>query len=164
MSVFREATPGCRLEPVGARRVIRGYGDSDIEDVIRVWRCASRIAHPFLTREFMSVEEERIRNVYMPTVQSHVCEDHGQIVGFIAMMGNEIGALFVLPEQHGRGVGSALVDTVRALHETLEVEVFEANTIGRSFYEKYGFELIDRHIHDETGQPSMRLRYRASSP
>jgi putative acetyltransferase len=41
----------------------------------------------------------------------------------------------------------------------LEVEVFKANTIGRSFYEKYGFRLIEELVDAETGQPVLKLRY-----
>lgn len=37
--------------------------------------------------------------------------------------------------------------------------MFEANAIGRSFYEAYGFEPVDRRINEETGYPELRLRY-----
>jgi putative acetyltransferase len=46
----------------------------------------------------------------------------------------------------------------------LELDVFEENSIGRRFYETYGFDLVDRHFHDETGQPLLRLRLRRQMP
>ena len=46
----------------------------------------------------------------------------------------------------------------RALRDSLTVEVFEANEIGRAFYGSRGFELIGRRIHEATEQPLLRLR------
>ena len=139
--------------------MIREYGDSDIEDVLEVWLRASRVAHPFLSEEFLTAEREAIYNVHMPEAQSWVCEEDGEVVGFIALMGSEVGAIFVDPEKQGQGIGRALMDTARTLHETLELEVFEANHIGRSFYDKYGFVVISQHVHEESGQPALRMRY-----
>ena len=43
-------------------------------------------------------------------------------------------------------------------HNELEVEVFERNKIGRAFYDKYGFTLIKKFTHDESGEKVLRLR------
>ncbi|KAA3658435.1 MAG: GNAT family N-acetyltransferase [Chloroflexi bacterium] len=69
----------------------------------------------------------------------------------LSAMDNEVGSIFVQPEFQGRGIGRALMDKAQALHRNLEVEVFEANPIGRRFYASYGFELLSKKIHDETG-------------
>ena len=56
------------------------------------------------------------------------------------------------------GIGRALMDQARASRPFLELDVFEANSIGRRFYEAYGFRQVDRHIHEETEQNVLRLR------
>ena len=85
--------------------------------------------------------------------------DSGErVVGFVSLMGNEIGALFVAPAFHGQGIGRALVDHARELRGEMEVEVFQANAIGRSFYDRYGFEFCEEKRHEATGQTLLRLR------
>ena len=51
------------------------------------------------------------------------------------------------------------MDKANELHSSLEVEVFKANAIGRKFYSKYGFELLEEKHHESTGQPLLRLRF-----
>ena len=139
--------------------VIREYRDADIDQILDVWMRASEIAHPFLTDEFLAEENDNIRNIYMPKADTWVYEEGERIVGFIALLGNEVGAIFVLPDMQGRGIGRALMDLAREQHDTLELDVFKANPIGRGFYQRYGFVQIDEHVHEESGQPSLRLRF-----
>ncbi len=139
--------------------MIREYRDDDLDQILEVWYHASKVAHPFLTEEFLAVERENILNVHMPKASTWVHEDAGRVVGFIALIGNEVGAIFVSPKMQGRGIGQALMNLARDQHDTLELDVFEANSLGRGFYEKYGFIQIGRSVHQESGQPCLRLRY-----
>ncbi len=50
------------------------------------------------------------------------------------------------------------MDLARDRHDTLELDVFEANSIGRAFYAKYGFIEIGQSVHQESGQRCLRLR------
>lgn len=140
---------------------IRPYTAADLARVISAWENAARIAHPFVTEDFMDRERRKIPDLYLPNADTWVAEVEGTVVGFIAMMGNEVGAIFVEPDHQGRGVGQALMNKVRTLHDELEVEVFEANHIGRRFYERYGFTSLGRHFDKETGQTLLRLRLKA---
>ena len=49
------------------------------------------------------------------------------------------------------------MDKAQELHGDLVVDVFEKNTVGRAFYAKYGFELIEDKIHEQTGEKVLRL-------
>jgi len=142
---------------------IRKYENKDINEVLSAWENASKVAHPFLSNAFLEEERTNIQNVYMPVAETWVYELDGRVVGIIALMENEVGAIFVQPAFHGRGVGKALMDKAQSLHASLEVEVFEENPIGRRFYEKYGFELLSRKVHDETGQALLRLKFTPSN-
>lgn len=138
--------------------MIRQYESRDLDDLLSVWASASELAHPFLSGEFLATERETIANVHLPKAETWVFEKAGRVVGFVSLLGNEVGAIFVDPEHHGTGIGRALMDKARALRGELEVEVFKANGIGRGFYAKYGFEPIGEKVHEETGHEVLRLR------
>ena len=137
--------------------IVRNYTDDDLDAVLFAWEDASRVAHPFLTEEFMDTERYNIPNVYLPNAETWVVEQNGLVTGFIALLGNEIGAIFVRADHHGTGAGRALMDKAKQLHQDLEVDVFEANTIGRKFYAACGFTSLSDSIHEPTGQPVLRL-------
>jgi putative acetyltransferase len=65
---------------------------------------------------------------------------------------------FVAPKHQNEGIGHALLDHVAGTRPYLEVEVFEANTIGRRFYDAYGFQVLEEAVDDTTGLPVLRLR------
>ncbi|PCI79349.1 MAG: GNAT family N-acetyltransferase [SAR86 cluster bacterium] len=139
--------------------IIRHYVEGDLEGVLSSWESASKIAHPFLKEEFLETERYNIPNVYMPNADTWVAEVKGNVVGFIALIGNEVGAIFLDPKFQGIGIGKALMDKAQELHGTLEVEVFKANSIGRKFYGRYGFEFLAESTHEPTNQGVLRLKF-----
>ena len=141
---------------------IRQYEKSDLEDILNSWEVATRLAHEFMTDEFIAQERKNVADIYMPNTDTWVAEIDGEVQGFIALMGNEVGAIFLQPDFHGKGVGKALMDKAQELHEELEVEVFEKNTIGRKFYSLYGFKHLEKKLHEPTGQPVLRLKFTAN--
>ena len=141
---------------------IRQYNTSDLEAVLSSWESATRLAHPFMTEEFLAQERKNTAELYLPNTDTWVIEIDGEVAGFIALMGNEIGGLFLLPEYHGKGAGKALTDKAQDLHGDLEVEVFSENSIGRNFYSKYGFELLEEKLHEPTGRQVLRLKFTAN--
>ncbi|MFK7804150.1 MAG: GNAT family N-acetyltransferase [Anaerolineae bacterium] len=138
---------------------LRKYGETDLDDVLSAWENASHVGHPFLTKTFIASEKDNVANMYMPNANSWVAVDQNRVVGFISMVGNEVGGLFVQPAYHGRGVGWTLMNKAQKNHGDLEVEVFEKNAIGRKFYERYGFELIETKMHEETSNRLLRLKF-----
>ena len=144
--------------------MIRAYRPRDRTSILEVWAAASALAHPFLPEAFVAAERRSIADVHLPAAETWVWEIDGRVVGFIAMLGNEIGGLFVDPEHQGRGIGRALVDHVRASRDRLEVEVFEDNRIGRAFYAAYGFAEDHEDVHAATGFAVLRLSLNGPVP
>ncbi len=136
---------------------IRKYNDTDCEAVIEIWYAASLVATPFLSDEFLTWEREQIREVWMPSAETWVFETEGSVVGFIALLDNEVGAIFVHPEAQGRGVGRALMDHAASTRDSLYLDVFKENAIGRRFYDRYGFKYQFEHVQEKTGRTQMRL-------
>jgi putative acetyltransferase len=142
--------------------IIRQYDAADLSGVLSSWENASKLAHPFLTEEFLDKERYNIPNVYLPNAETWVAEIDNKVIGFIALIGSEVGAIFVEPDFHGTGIGRALMDRAQELRGDLEVEVFQSNSIGRNFYSRYGFLPLTEKIHEETGNRILRLKYTAS--
>jgi putative acetyltransferase len=143
--------------------VIREYQAADCVDVLNVWARASAVAHPFLPSEFLDRERQRIPTAYLPLAKTWVWEAERHVVGFLSLIGHEVGALFVDPASHRSGIGRALIDRACDLRGDIEVKVFAKNQLARSFYAKVGFVLVDQAVHGETGFDLMRLRLAANN-
>lgn len=138
---------------------IRQYQSSDLESVLDAWEVATRLAHQFMSDDFIAQERINVATIYIPNTDTWVADVDGCVQGFIALIGNEIGAIFLQPDYHGRGIGKALMDKAQELHDDLEVEVFKENSIGRKFYMHYGFKLVEEKFHEPTSQQLLRLKY-----
>lgn len=142
------------------RTMIRKYQSADFKQMIHAWRSASELATPFLDEAFLEQEELNIRDIYIPNTETWVYDLDGTVVGFIALAGNEVGAIFLDPVHHGKGIGRQLMDHAAKLHKHLVLDVFKENKVGQRFYFRYGFEIIREHLHEETGKMLLRLEYK----
>ncbi len=137
--------------------MIRKHVENDLEQIMKIWDASSTLAHPFLHSAFVEKVKTDMRNIYIPDSETWVYENNIGVIAFISMIDDEIGGLFVLPQNQSSGTGTKLLNYVSQLHEKLEVEVFEKNKIGRSFYNKYGFKIIKEYMHEESGEKVLRL-------
>ena len=140
--------------------MIREYRPEDEEAVLGVWYDSAQVAYPFWAPEMFDVERQAIAEHYLPRAETYVFERTGAVVGFISLLGTEVGGLFVRPQYHREGIGRALMDEARASRDHLELDVFEANVIGRAFYERYGFRVIGERVDEAMGLRVLRLGLR----
>ncbi|MEP3245363.1 MAG: GNAT family N-acetyltransferase [Sneathiella sp.] len=138
--------------------MMRHYTEEDTDALLEIWRKANTLAHPFLEEAFVKQVAKDMRCIYLPNAETWVMEEEGRPIGFIALVKDEIGGLFLDPDFHGNGFGKALVDHALSLKGTLSVEVFEKNRIGRRFYERYGFIETDRYLHDLSAEVTLKMR------
>ena len=131
--------------------MIRKYEPKDLGELLDVWHDASQIAHPFWTHDLFEQERRDISQKFLPIAETWVFEREGRVVGFISLLGNEVGGIFVAPARHGQGIGRTLMDHARASRDHLKLEVFEANKIGRAFYDAYGFAVVGERMDEKTG-------------
>ncbi|TWT90191.1 putative N-acetyltransferase YjaB [Pseudobythopirellula maris] len=140
--------------------MIRPYQEDDLPRLLAVWEEATVLAHPFMDEAFRSEAKRQIAEVFMPITENWVWDAPDRpVAGFVAMLGDEVGGLFVAPELQRQGAGRALLDHVAEPRDALELDVFAVNAVGRAFYQKYGFRLTEEKVHDETGQQVLRLRW-----
>lgn len=138
--------------------MIRPYQDDDLAALLDAWHRASEAAHPFLSEAFFEAERHQIAHEWLPMSETQVYVVGGRVVGFLSLVDNEVGGLFVHPDFQRQGIGRALMDSARAARPYLELTVFEANSQGRRFYEAYGFREVERVAEGVEGHPELRLR------
>lgn len=142
--------------------MIRKYKDSDVDAVVSVWRTASDLAHPFLSKAFQDKEQGNVRNVYPQFAQIWVKEIDGKTVGFIALIENEVGAIFLDPKLHGQGLGREMMDYAIQQKGSVTLDVFKENALGRRFYDRYGFVAIKEYQHADSGQMTVTMAFVSS--
>ena len=67
--------------------MIREYEDKDLEELLDAWYSASKVAHPFLSEEFLEQERKNIAEIHLQNAETWVYELNGAVVGFIALIG-----------------------------------------------------------------------------
>ncbi|WP_343081405.1 GNAT family N-acetyltransferase [Ostreiculturibacter nitratireducens] len=145
---------GLRLRPYEA--------DRDLEGCMSLWRAASEAGHPFLDAATLDADAAVIRDTYMPAAEITVAERDGAVIGFIALLGDLVGGLFVDPAAHRSGAGRALIGEALRHKGRLAVEVYEANAGARAFYAACGFAETGRRDTDDHGRALPLIRMTAT--
>ena len=142
---------------------LRQSTDADHGRLFEIWESAVRATHHFLSPADFDFFARMVRDEYLPSRRFIVAVDHeDRAAGFLGATGNEIEALFVDADHHGRGIGSLLLGDMLRKPGKLFVEVNEQNPGARGFYERLGFRTIDRMPLDATGRPYPILRMERS--
>ena len=137
--------------------MIREYNTDDTDALITIWDKAEPLAHPFLSDEVRDQVRRDTVNFYLPNAETWVLENDSAPVGFIAMIGTEIGGLFLDPSEQGKGLGRHMVDHIVAIKGPLTVEVFKDNKIGLPFYRRYGFVVTGEGVFDASGDETFKM-------
>lgn len=138
--------------------MIRPFEPDDTDAVIGVWLASTIPGQSFLPEAHWRDLEPVVREVLLPSADTWIFEDRGEVVAFLALLGDLIGGLFTLPDQQGRGRGTALVEHARSMHDPMFVEVFQANDAAVGFYRSLGFVDDERRLDEESGLELLTLR------
>ena len=129
--------------------------------IMTIWLTAAIKAHPFIARSYWMRRFDAVKNNCLPFVQTYVYIENDRVVGFISVKdGGFIGALFVDVRHQRRGIGSALMHHVQALHSELALSVYKRNIRAVAFYKKVGFIVQNEHTDIDTGEQEYLMRWR----
>jgi len=86
------------------------------------------------------------------TDSAWVAEIDTKVVGFCERDhdGNNIGALYVVPEARNNGIGKGLLDAAKENCEIIIVWAYEVNKEARRFYQREGLVEFDREVDEDT--------------
>jgi GNAT superfamily N-acetyltransferase len=134
---------------------------------------AEGIAHTFIASlesltflpEIHTRDEHRrfITEVVPRDHELWVAEEDGRIVGLAALGASTLGHLYVHPDVHGRGIGSALLEKTKELRSGgFTLWTFPANERACRFYERHGLRVIELGdgSGNEEGLPDVRYEWR----
>lgn len=132
---------------------LRPASSADHDDLVRVWRRAVEATHDFLTPDDVDALQHDVARYLPRTPRLLVADLDGRSVGFVGSDGDAVEMLFVDPDAHGRGVGTALLETALADRGAARVDVNEQNPGAHAFYAARGFTLVGRSALDDEGRP-----------
>lgn len=142
---------------------IRAYDEAkDLSALLTIWFEASRLAHAFIGEQRLKEQRVLIEEKYLPNAETWVACLEGAPVGFVSLLDNFVGGLFVAPNRQGLGIGRALIDHALALKGELELEVYTENAQAFRFYNSQGFIELSRRAEDDEGLPFENARMRMS--
>ncbi|WP_440658431.1 GNAT family N-acetyltransferase [Ensifer adhaerens] len=133
--------------------MIRAYRAADLEELSAIWFEASITAHAFVGEARLREQRLLIETVYLPNAETWVAIRGGEPAGFVSLLDDFIGGLFVSPRHQGAGIGRLLVSHALQLKGQLRLEVYTANSQAYAFYENLGFEEQSRRSEDDEGLP-----------
>ena len=134
--------------------VLRDASAADVETLYAIQRAGSLAAfarifpparYPFPDDAVRARWREAVTD---PSRRVLLAERGGGAVGLVAFRPGSLEALYVMPDEWGGGVGSALHDRavgeLRPLGNEARLWVLEANARARRFYERRGWQLDGR--------------------
>lgn len=126
--------------------IIRRMVAAELEATARVWHASCAATYGFLPTERDRTWDERWRyfaGVIAVENDVWIAVKDDAILGLLAIQGQLIDRLYVLPGAQRSGVGTALLGQARALSPNgLRLFTHQENGPARAFYEKEGFVVL----------------------
>jgi GNAT superfamily N-acetyltransferase len=122
--------------------VIRRAGPEDADAVAALFR-RSFSTLTFLPTLHTADEDRRHFADVIGKAEVWVADDGARLQGFAALTSDMLEALYVEPDLHGQGFGSALLDHAKRLRPGgFQLWVFQKNERARRFYKRHGCRLV----------------------
>ncbi|MFD9878727.1 GNAT family N-acetyltransferase [[Kitasatospora] papulosa] len=100
-----------------------------------------------------------------PATRTWVAEgESGELLGFASLDGDELDQLYLRPDTVRQGVGTRLLERVKAASRgELSLYTFRRNSGARAFYERHGFVAVayDDGGRNEENEPDVLYRWTA---
>lgn len=140
--------------------MIRKLQKTDIDTVSQIWLDANRDAHDFIPAEYWENNFLPVKEMLLQAeVYVYIDECKNEIEGFVGLDQEYIAGIFVRKEARSEGIGKALLDFVKGKKQELTLNVYQKNERAVRFYEREGFQIIDRSIDKSTAEKEYLMRW-----
>jgi len=124
---------------------IRKFVENDYPRIFEIYAHSKLDELRFEKRKFnlLPLEDDEKRLIEFKESDIYVYEDE-QVIGYAALCGTEIRALFVHPDARGRGIGKSLLEFLLSNIEGIAfLYVAKTNVPAKNLYVSYGFKVVD---------------------
>jgi putative acetyltransferase len=132
--------------------MIRLAEPEDIPQLVDIWLRASRLAHDFIPEAFWQQRADDMARRYLPAAETYVLEAAGRAVGFAALNGEHLEALFIDPDVQSFGHGTHLMAHAMSCRERITLCVYSRNVRAVSFYRRLGFQFVEERMEPLSGE------------
>ena len=152
----------------GAEIGLRRAGPADAAAVAEVLLRSFDAALPTVRRAHTADQVRGwVRDVLVPQRETWVAEAGGTVVGMMVLDGDWLDQLYLAPSWRGRGLGDRFVALAKQLRPAgLELWTFQVNGPACRFYQRHGFEPVERTdgAGNEEREPDVRYRWCPAPP
>ena len=141
--------------------MIRELQKTDIDTVSQIWLDANRDAHDFIPAEYWENNFLPVKKMLLQAeVYVYIDECKNEIEGFVGLDQEYIAGIFVRKEARSGGIGKALLDFVKEKKQELTLNVYRKNERAVRFYEREGFQIIDRTVDKSTDEKEYLMKWK----
>ncbi len=141
--------------------MIRNLKNDDIDIVMELWKESTIEAQNFIPDSYWLENYDNVKNNYLPNSDTYVYEEDGEIKGFVSLIENIfIGGLFIRVDSQRKGIGSKIIDFLKADHDKLQLAVYDRNVRAMNFYLKSGFKITNTEIDEKTNEKEHLMEWK----
>lgn len=141
--------------------MIRELQKTDIDTVSQIWLDANRDAHDFIPAEYWENNFLPVKKMLLQAeVYVYMDERKNRIEGFVGLDQEYIAGIFVRKEARSGGIGKALLDFVKEKKQELTLNVYRKDERAVRFYEREGFQIIDRTVDKSTDEKEYLMKWK----
>lgn len=140
--------------------MIRRMQKTDIDAISGIWLDANREAHDFIPAEYWESNFLTVKKMLLQAeVYVYIDECKNEIEGFVGLEETYIAGIFVRKEARSKGSGKALLDFIKEKKQELTLNVYQKNERAVRFYEREGFQIIERVTDKSTDEKEYLMRW-----
>lgn len=139
---------------------INAYNEEYRQEVLGLWEKSVLATHDFLApTDFVEIKG-LLANLNFNDFQVFCSVYENTVIGFIGVADEKVEMLFLDPNYFGRGIWKKLLTFAVDKLNAYKVDVNEQNTKALNFYQKFGFEIVERTDQDDQGRnyPLLRMK------
>lgn len=142
--------------------MVRKAKKDDIDRIAQIWYEANVKSHYFIPKEYWAGQFDAVKEM-LPLSELYVYEEKGEVTGFIGLDGDYIAGIFVSIDAQSKGIGTQLLNYVKALKTELSLNVYQKNERAVRFYVREAFVIQSEGTDELTGEKEYLMIWRKSS-